>query len=255
MNDENRVIKVSNLQKTFHIGFFRKKVEAVKDVSFSVKKGDIFGVLGPNGAGKTTTLKIMMGLIFADKGSVLLNGISGDSHKSREKIGYLPEKAYFHEYLTPIELLKFYGKLYGLGKKEINSKLDILIEKVGLSDAAKRPLKKFSKGMLQRVGLAQALIGDPDILVLDEPMSGLDPVGRKFVADLIVELNNEGKTILFSSHILSDIERLCSRVVIFNKGLKVADGALDELLETHDGRAETLESLFMRKAFEENTQK
>ena len=251
MSSDNTIVKIEHLQKTFHVGFWRKKVEAVKDISFTVKQGDVFGILGPNGAGKTTTLKIMMGLIFADKGSVALDGKDIKSHLSRADIGYLPEKAYFHEYLTPVELLMFYGRLYGLSKRKIAAKTDYLIDKVGLHDAAKRQLKKFSKGMLQRVGLAQALIADPKILIFDEPMSGLDPVGRKFVADLMIELNKEGKTILFSSHILSDIEKLCSQVAIFNKGLKVADGALKDLLKEQNGEVETLESLFMRKAFTE----
>ncbi|MBN2341046.1 MAG: ABC transporter ATP-binding protein [Deltaproteobacteria bacterium] len=245
------MVDVRNVRKTFRIGFFRKRVEAVRGVSFSVEKGEIYGLLGPNGAGKTTTLKTMMGLISADGGSIQLLGKDASSHRSRENIGYLPEHAYFHEYLTPVELLDFYGKLYGMSQKSIRDKQSALLEKVGLTDAAKRPLKKFSKGMLQRVGLAQALLADPELLILDEPMSGLDPIGRKFVADLIVELNRSGKTILFSSHILSDVERLCSRVAILRKGEKVAEGRLEDLLKHDDGTEETLESLFVRKAMEE----
>ncbi|MBN2528715.1 MAG: ABC transporter ATP-binding protein [Deltaproteobacteria bacterium] len=244
------MIVVENLKKTFRIGFFRKRVEAVRGISFSVKKGEIFGLLGPNGAGKTTTLKTIMGLIFADAGSVQILGRDGRTHRAREGVGYLPEHAYFHEYLTPLELMDFYGKLYGMSRVDISNKKNILLERVGLSDAAKRPLKKFSKGMLQRVGLAQALLADPELLILDEPMSGLDPIGRKFVADLIVELNKSGKTILFSSHILSDVERLCTRVVILRKGELAAEGTLDELLKHDDGTEETLEAIFVRKAME-----
>ncbi|MBN2718251.1 MAG: ABC transporter ATP-binding protein [Deltaproteobacteria bacterium] len=244
------MVEVANLKKTFHIGFFRKKVPAVCGVGFTVNRGEIFGLLGPNGAGKTTTLKIMMGLIKADAGSVKLLGRDARSYTARKNVGYLPEHAYFHEYLTPMELLDFYGKLYGMSKKDCHRRRGELLERVGLADAAKRPLKKFSKGMLQRVGLAQALLSDPEFLVLDEPMSGLDPIGRKFVADLILELNESGKTILFSSHILSDVERLCSRVIILRRGEKVAEGKLAALLKHDDGTEETLESLFVRKAME-----
>lgn len=250
MTNSKLMVEVEDLHKTFRLGFFRKRVEAVKGVRFAVEQGEIFGLLGPNGAGKTTTLKVMMGLISASSGTVKILGKDSTSHKSRMNVGYLPEHAYFHEYLTPIELLDFYGKLYGMSKKEIRQKNEKLLEKVGLSDSAKRPLKKFSKGMLQRVGLAQALLADPELLLLDEPMSGLDPIGRKFVSDLIVEMNESGKTILFSSHILSDVERLCSRVVILRKGEKVSEGKLADLLKQDDGTEETLESLFVRKAMD-----
>jgi ABC-2 type transport system ATP-binding protein len=246
--ENTKVIEVEQLRKTFRIGFFRKKVEAVNGVGFSVEKGEIFGLLGPNGAGKTTTLKMMMGLIGADAGTVKLLGRDARSYQARNDVGYLPEHAYFHEYLTPYELLDFYGRLYGMSTGKINERKVKLVARVGLADAARRPLKKFSKGMLQRIGIAQALLPDPSLLILDEPMSGLDPVGRKFVTDLILALNREGKTILFSSHILTDVERLCSRVVILRRGVKVSEGKLTELLKNDDGTEESLESLFMRQA-------
>ena len=243
-------VQVKNLEKTFKTGFFRKRVEAVRQVSFNVCEGEIFGLLGPNGAGKTTLLKIMMGLIFPSAGEIKLMGKAAVDCNARTLVGYLPENPYFHHYLTAKELLKFYGQLCGLGKsRAVIERQTQLIEQVGLKDAANRPLKKFSKGMLQRIGLAQALIAKPSLLVLDEPMSGLDPIGRKFVTDLIKEQNKNGTTILFSSHILSDVERLCSKVVILNKGKKVSEGTLDELLKTSAG-TETLESLFVRKALE-----
>lgn len=248
-SNTHRALEVEQLHKTFHIGFFRKKVLAVRGISFGVERGEIFGLLGPNGAGKTTTIKVAMGLIRPTGGSVTIEGQDSRKPASRINIGYLPENPYFHEYLTPRELLDFHGKMCGADRTTLSKKRDELIEKVGLAEAARRPLRKFSKGMLQRVGLAQALIGDPDILVLDEPMSGLDPIGRKFVADLMEELNRQGKTILFSSHILSDVERLCHRVVILHKGKKAAEGTLDELLKK-DAGTETLESLFVRKALE-----
>ena len=249
MNERAPVVQIFNLHKTFHTGFFRKRVDAVKGVSFEVERGEIFGLLGPNGAGKTTTLKVMMGLIKPSRGKVRIFGLDGRKPAARTKVGFLPENPYFHEYLTPRELLDFYGDLCGMKKKDIRERRNLLIDQMGLNDAASRPLRKFSKGMLQRVGLAQAMISEPDLLVLDEPMGGLDPIGRKFVADLLADLNEKGTTILFSSHILSDVERLCKRVVILNKGVTVAHGSLDELVGG-DSSDESLESLFVRKALE-----
>ena len=249
MTKGRRVIEVKDLNKTFRIGFFRKKVEAVRGVTFHVEEGEVFGLLGPNGAGKTTTLKVMMGLIRPCAGSVEILGVDARRPAARREVGFLPENPYFHEYLNPRELLEFYGRLVGMSRSQIARRRDELIEKVGLKDAAKRPLRKFSKGMLQRVGLAQAMIAEPKILVLDEPMSGLDPIGRKFVTDLLLELNEKGTTILFSSHILSDVERLCRRVVILNKGRKVAEGTIEDLIDEEEGDT-TFESLFVRKALE-----
>jgi len=247
MNERADILQISDLFKTFRVGFLRKKVEAVRGVSFSVTRGEIFGLLGPNGAGKTTTLKVMMGLIKADAGSIRIMGQDASRYSARTHVGFLPENPYFQDYLTPRELLDYYGRLYGMGGKVIGERRDRLLAQVGLEDAARRPLRKFSKGMLQRIGLAQAMLSEPQLLVLDEPMGGLDPIGRKFVADLIHDLNEGGTTILFSSHILSDVERLCDRVVILNHGSKVAEGSIDELVGTGEG-AEALESFFMRKA-------
>jgi ABC-2 type transport system ATP-binding protein len=243
-------IEIVDLVKTFRVGFFRARVEAVRGVSFAARRGEIFGLLGPNGAGKTTTLKILMGLIAADAGTVRIMGRDGRRPASRRRVGFLPENPYFHEYLTPREILEFYGRLLGLGTAEIRRQRDELIEMVGLADAARRPLRKFSKGMLQRIGLAQAMLGEPELLVLDEPMSGLDPLGRKLVSDLIEQRHRAGVTIVFSSHILSDVERLCDRVVILDRGRKVADGTLDELVGP-DAGVESLESLFLRNALGE----
>ena len=248
MSETKTVMAIEGLAKTFSIGFFRKKVEAVKGLDFSVQEGEIFGLLGPNGAGKTTTLKVLMGLIRPSRGRVSIFGVDGARPDARSKVGFLPENPYFHEYLNPRELLDFYGRLYGMKKSRIAERREELLVKVGLEDAAKRPLRKFSKGMLQRIGLAQAMLPDPELLILDEPMSGLDPLGRKFVADLLADLNARGKTIVFSSHILSDVERLCRRVVILNKGVKVAEGTLEELVGAEREDA-TLEDLFVRAAF------
>jgi ABC-2 type transport system ATP-binding protein len=230
------------------LGFFRKRVDAVKKVSFSVQEGEVFGLLGPNGAGKTTTIKTMMGLIRPTAGQIRILGLDASLPKARVHVGYLPENPYFHEYLTPKELMSFHGKLAGLPARQIRERRDLLIEKVGLKDAATRPLRKFSKGMLQRMGVALALIAEPKVLILDEPMSGLDPVGRRFMVDLMADLNRQGTTILFSSHILSDVERLCKRVVILNKGIVAAEGSIADLLKGETDIS-TFEDLFMRKAF------
>ena len=251
MTLNSTVFQVDNLFKTFYVGFFRKKVEAVRGVDLKVKEQEIFGLLGPNGAGKTTLIKTAMGLIRPTRGSVSIFGADARKRTSHKDLGYLPENPYFHEYLTPRELLELHGRLCSLTRTEILERRDALIEKVGLKDAAKLPLRKFSKGMLQRIGLAQALIGRPKLLVLDEPMSGLDPIGRKFVADLIQSLNKQGTTIIFSSHILPDVEGLCHRVAILNKGKKVEEGPVTDLIKGEVGDG-TLEDLFMRRALESN---
>lgn len=249
MTEKQPVLEIKDLQKHFFLGFFRKRVDAVKKITFTVTEGEIFGLLGPNGAGKTTTIKTMMGLIRPSAGTIRILGEDVSRPNARLHVGYLPENPYFHEYLTPREILSFHGKLAGLSSETIRARRDSLIEKVGLKDAAKRPLRKFSKGMLQRIGVASALISDPQILILDEPMSGLDPVGRRFMVDLMTELHQQGKTILFSSHILSDVERLCKRVVILNKGTVAAAGAIQDLIK-EETDISTFEDLFMRKAFE-----
>lgn len=223
------VIEVESLKKTFRVGFWRKKVEAVKEVSFSVHRNEILGLVGPNGAGKTTTMKAITGLITPDAGTVKLFGIPSDRVESRNKLGYLPENPYFYEHLSAEELLRFYGNLFGLRGSKLQSRIDELIEKVGLGYARDRQLKKFSKGMRQRAGLAQALINDPELVILDEPQSGLDPVGRKEVRDLIFELKKEGKTVLFSSHILPDVEAVCDRIVVIHKGENMETGTLSQL--------------------------
>ncbi len=240
-------LEIVDISKTFRVGFFRTQIKAVRQVSFSARRGEIFGLLGPNGAGKTTTLKVLMGLIAPDRGEVRIMGRDSRRPSSRRNVGFLPENPYFHEYLTPRELLDFYGRLLGMGTAEIRRQRDELIEQVGLASAARLPLRKFSKGMLQRIGLAQAMLGEPELLVLDEPMSGLDPLGRRMVTDLIQQRHRAGVTIVFSSHILSDVERLCHRVVILHQGRKVADGTLDELVGPQAG-VESLESLFLRNA-------
>ena len=228
--EQETVLAVRNIEKTFRIGFMRKRVEAVRGVSFEVKKGEIFGVLGPNGAGKTTTMKMLLGLIFPTKGELSIFGSSKPSPDVMRRIGYLPENPYVYQYLKPHEFLDLCARLCGIPASERKKKADEILERVGLTHAIDRPIGRFSKGMTQRIGLAQALLHDPEVLILDEPMSGLDPIGRKQVRDLIVDEGKRGKTILFTSHILSDVEMLCDRVTIIHRGKVTAYGALKELL-------------------------
>lgn len=224
-----KTVEVNGVSKTFRVGFLRRKVEAVRGVSFDVYKGEIFGIVGPNGAGKTTTIKMMTGLVRPDHGSIRVQGKSVTDVETRRTLGYLPENPYFYEHLRVEELLRFYGQLHGIDAKILKKRIPELIEKVGLSHAIDRRLSKFSKGMRQRAGLAQALINDPELVILDEPQTGLDPFGRKDVRDLIFELKQKGKTVLFSSHILPDVEAVCDRVVLIHKGQVLDVGTLDEL--------------------------
>lgn len=223
------VLAVRDLVKTFRIGFFRKKVEAVRGVSFEVRPHEIFGLLGPNGAGKTTTIKSILRLIFPTSGSIELFG-KPVQRGSMERVGYMPENPYVYQYLRPTEFLDLCGRLVGMNRSERRERADEMITRVGLDHARDRPIGKFSKGMMQRVGLAQALMHDPEVLILDEPMSGLDPLGRKEIRDLLLEQKRAGKTLIFTSHILSDVEVLCDRVVILQQGKVAAEGKLSELL-------------------------
>jgi len=223
------VLRIQHLAKTYATGFLRKKVRAVVDVSLSVEPGEIFGLLGPNGAGKTTTLKVLMGLVRPSAGSVELLGEPVGSLRAKRRLGYLPETPYFYDYLSGRELLVFMGKLFGMPRRECRRRADALLEQVGLSQAADLALRRYSKGMLQRVGVAQALINDPELVILDEPMTGLDPLGRKDLRELIATLRSAGKTILLSSHILSDVELLADRVAILVRGRTVDTGPLHDL--------------------------
>lgn len=223
-------MRAEGLAKSFRVGLLRRRVDAVREVSLEVRRGEIFGFLGPNGAGKTTTLKMFMGLIFPTQGDVAVLGRKVPDQEAKRRLGYLPESPYFYEYLTPEEFLDFAGALADVPRAEVRTRRDRLLRRVGLEHARGRPLRKFSKGMLQRVGIAQALMGDPELVVLDEPMTGLDPIGRKEVRDLIVELRAEGKTVFFSTHILPDVEMTCDRVAIVAGGRVRSVGRLDELL-------------------------
>jgi ABC-2 type transport system ATP-binding protein len=224
-----QVLSVENIHKTFRIGFMRKRIEAVRGVSFEVTRGETFGVLGPNGAGKTTSIKSLLRLIFPDRGEVKLFG-GPLSTEGLGRVGYMPENPYVYQYLRAPEFLDLCGRLMGMDGARRRRRTEEMIELVGLSHAVDRPIGRFSKGMTQRIGLAQALLHDPELLILDEPMSGLDPIGRKQVRDIVLAERKAGKTIIFTSHVLSDVEMLCDRIAIINKGQVVARGTLDELL-------------------------
>ncbi len=223
-------IDVKELRKTYRTPFTRKKVEALRGVSFRVERGHIFGFVGPNGAGKTTTIRTLMGLIKPSSGTASLLGQPIPSRAARTQVGFLPETPYFYDYLTVPELLDLAGRLFGISRAERVKRADRLIDRVGLGRARNQSLKKFSKGMLQRAGLAQALMNDPELVVLDEPMSGLDPIGRKEVRDLILELRDQGKTVFFSTHILSDVEAITDRVAIIARGEIQSHGTPAELV-------------------------
>lgn len=223
-------IEILGLEKTYSVGFWRKKpMHALRPLHLVVEEGEIFGFLGPNGAGKTTTLKLLMGLMYPTAGSARILGREINDPVMKAQIGFLPEQPYFYDHLTAHELLHYYGQLSGVAAKDLNRKVDQMLQRVGLPDAGKVQLRKFSKGMLQRVGIAQAILHDPKVVFFDEPMSGLDPMGRREVRDLMEQLKHEGKTVFFSTHILSDAEALCDRVAIINKGELQGVGAVADL--------------------------
>ncbi|HET9696151.1 MAG TPA: ABC transporter ATP-binding protein [Terriglobales bacterium] len=230
------------LEKTYRVGFWRSSPKvALKSLTMSVEAGEIFGYLGPNGAGKTTTIRLLMGLVNPTGGSVKILGGSIDDPAIRAQIGFLPEQPYFYDHLTAKELLNYYAALSSVPAKERSRRIDATLTRVGLAqDAWNTQLRKFSKGMLQRVGLAQAVLHEPKLVVLDEPMSGLDPTGRREVRDLIEELNHEGKTVLFSTHILSDAEALCDRVAVIGKGELRGIGVVADLTASVKGNVEIM---------------
>ena len=232
------VIEIDQLTKDYDVGFWRKrKVRALDGLSLTVNQGEIFGFLGANGAGKTTTLKLLMRLIFPSGGSARILGHDIADVSMHSRIGYLPENPYFYDYLTALEFLNFCGQIFGFSKAARDSRSKELLQRVRLNESKwNTQLRKFSKGMLQRVGLAQALVNNPEVVFLDEPMSGLDPIGRREVRDLIASLRQEGKTVFMCSHILSDIEVLCDRVAILKGGRLAQVGYLDELRQQVSGR-------------------
>jgi ABC-2 type transport system ATP-binding protein len=225
-------IEIKGLTKDFLVGFWKKRpVRALDNLDLSVGKGEVFGFLGPNGAGKTTTLKILMGLLRPTSGSASILGEPIDVVSMHARIGYLPENPYFYDYLTGRELLAYVGRLFGIRQPALGRKVSELLDGVGLGPSGGVQLRKYSKGMIQRVGIAQALVNDPEVVFLDEPMSGLDPLGRREVRQIVTRLKSKGVTVFFSSHILPDVEALCDRVAIMNRGRLRAIGALNEILK------------------------
>jgi ABC-2 type transport system ATP-binding protein len=243
-------IGVDKLAKTFRKPFSGRKVEAVRDVTFQVRPGQVYGFVGPNGAGKTTCIKMLTGLIFATGGRATIFGHPIPSPEAMQRVGFVPENPYIYPYLTPREFVDHCGRLSGLSGAKLHVRVEEVINRVGMSEAIDRPVRALSKGMTQRTALAAALVHDPDLLILDEPMSGLDPVGRRDVRDLILEERARKKTVFFSTHILGDVETLCDRVCILRRGEVVVEGALGELLDraartseiTIDGADDTLKT-------------
>lgn len=234
-------IEILGLEKTYLVGFWRKRAkQALKPLHLTVEEGEIFGFLGPNGAGKTTTLKILMGLVFPTGGSARILGREWTDPEVKAQIGFLPEQPYFYDYLTAYELLEYFGQLSGVPAKGRKRKIEEVLQRVGLTDVRGVQLRKFSKGMLQRAGIAQAILHDPKLVFFDEPMSGLDPLGRREVRDLMEQLKHEGKTVFFSTHILSDAEALCDRVAIIHQGELRGTGAIEDLTSSVQGKVEVV---------------
>jgi ABC-2 type transport system ATP-binding protein len=234
-------IEILGLEKTYSVGFWRNRPKrALHPLQLTVEEGEVFGFLGPNGAGKTTTLKLLMGLVFPTGGSARILGREWTDPSVKAQIGFLPEQPYFYDYLTAHELLEYYGQLSGVAAKDRRKRVEQVLQQVGLRDVQGVQLRKFSKGMLQRVGIGQAILHDPKLVFFDEPMSGLDPIGRREVRDLMAQLKHEGKTVFFSTHILSDAEALCDRVAIVHKGELRGVGAIEDLTSTVQGKVEVL---------------
>jgi ABC-2 type transport system ATP-binding protein len=234
-------IEILGLEKTYSVGFWRKRPKrALHPLHLTIEDGEIFGFLGPNGAGKTTTLKLLMGLVFPTAGSARILGRDWTDPSVKAQIGFLPEQPYFYDYLTAHELLEYYGQLSGVPAKQRKPRVEQVLQQVGLRDVQGVQLRKFSKGMLQRVGIGQAILHDPKLVFFDEPMSGLDPVGRREVRDLMEQLKHEGKTVFFSTHILSDAEALCDRVAIIHLGELRGVGAVEDLTSSVQGKVEVI---------------
>jgi ABC-2 type transport system ATP-binding protein len=233
-NTKTPAVTVQHLTKVFDLPFRKQKVTAVNDLSLTVEAGEVYGLIGPNGSGKSTTMKVILGLISATKGYTGIFGRDSRNVDSRRSVGFLPENPYFYKYLTGAETLNFYGKLCGLSRKLIRQRTDELLDLVDLQDARSRRLGGYSKGMLQRIGLAQALIQEPRLVVLDEPTAGVDPAGSRKIRDLILTLKEQGISIILSSHLLEQVQEVCDRVGIIYKGVLVKEGPLDELMAIED---------------------
>jgi ABC-2 type transport system ATP-binding protein len=230
-------VSITGLTKLYPVPMRRQKVVAVKDLNLQVEEGQVYGLLGPNGSGKSTTLKILLGLVTPTRGESQIFGQDSKDYRSHRDVGFLPENPYFYKYLTAEETLRFYGKICGLGGKALDDRIGELLALVGMEDARHRRVGGYSKGMLQRIGLAQALIQDPRLLVLDEPTAGVDPLGSRQIRDLILELKKRGKTVLLTSHLLEQVQEVCDRVGIMARGVMMREGRLEDLV-TVEGQTE-----------------
>lgn len=235
-------VEVSNLTKVFPIGIGKQYVVAVDNLSFHVEAGEVYGLIGPNGSGKSTTMKVVLGLMAASKGEAKVFGLDSGDIRARNEIGFLPENPYFYKHLTGAETLRFYGKLCGMRGKALKSRVEELLELVGLENAAKRRLGGYSKGMLQRIGLAQSLVQNPRLVILDEPTAGVDPVGSREIRDLILKLKDEGYTVFLCSHLLEQVQEVCDRVGIIFEGRMRREGPLEDLIKIETQTAMTLEN-------------
>jgi ABC-2 type transport system ATP-binding protein len=247
-------LEIEGLSKSYRVGHLRPAFRpALLDLTLKVEQGEVFGYLGPNGSGKTTTLKVLMGLLHPDRGSAFILGSPLSERAWRYRVGYLPEHPYLYDYLTAREYLDYVGRLFGLSPAVRRDRARQLLDLLGLARAADLPLRRFSKGMVQKAGLAQALMNEPDLVFLDEPMSGLDPMGRRLVRNLILDLKERGKTVFFSTHILPDAETLCDRVALLRGGRLLREGRLDEILELAVSAMEVLVTGVDRSVLEAQT--
>jgi len=227
------IVRFEHVAKSLPHGFWLRRKPVLREVTLSVRRGEVYGFLGPNGAGKTTSMKCLLGLLTPDQGTLEIFGRPGTEPSARAKLGYLPEHPYFYPHLTGRELIDYFGRLFGIPAAERRRRTDELLDRVDMADKADLPLRQFSKGMMQRIGLAQALINDPELVILDEPMSGLDPIGRREMKDIILSLRDSGATVFFSSHILADAEALCDRVGLLFNGRILRESSVEDLLEEH----------------------
>ncbi|MFN3533518.1 MAG: ABC transporter ATP-binding protein [Candidatus Brocadia sp.] len=227
-------VRTEGLTKVYKDFWRRKSTSALTNLNLTIERGEIFGLLGPNGSGKTTTVKLLLGLLFPTSGKSWLLGYPSGDLKTKSKIGFLPEESYLYKFLNAEEILDFYAKLFDIPKKERRRRIDILLHDVGLAPYRKCTLNQYSKGMLRRIGLAQAIINDPELVILDEPTSGLDPIGSREMKDLILEFKRQGKSVVLCSHLLADVQDICDRIAIFNRGVMQVMGSVKELLSQKD---------------------
>ncbi len=232
--DSDVIIETRSLSKTYRDFWGRQKVRALKALDLEIRRGEIFGLLGPNGSGKTTTIKLVLGLLFPTSGRAMVFGKDASEVAKNERIGYLPEESYLYKFLNAEETLDFYGRLFDMPASSRRQRIDELIDRVGLNWARRRQLKEYSKGMTRRIGLAQALINDPELIVLDEPTTGLDPIGTREMKDMIIDLRSQGKTVLMCSHLLADVQDVCDRIAILYQGELKELGRVDRLLTVQD---------------------